>query len=229
MPESAPRVKFDLTRQFGAEILTYDIRRDHETGERDRLTRQLVEEQGGVQASPYDDDDVIAGNGVGGLEIVEELRRQGRTCGSFVCPVSGGGLMAGHALAISDAFPDATIVGVEPTGAGDFRLSLDSGERRRIDRPTSICDGLLSYDVGVRNWPILKRCVARSVLIEDEKTKQAMKWMYANHGLRTEPSGAIGIAALLSGAVDFAGHGDVVVVLSGRNIDEETFRDHIGG
>jgi threonine dehydratase len=77
MPDTAPRVKFELTRSFGAEIRTYDISRDHETGERDRLTRHLAEEEGAVQASPYDDPDVIAGNGVGGLEIVQELKRSG--------------------------------------------------------------------------------------------------------------------------------------------------------
>ena len=78
MPQTAPRVKFELTRSFGAEIRTYDISRDHETGERDRLTREITDQEGAVQASPYDDPLVIAGNGVGGLEVVEDLERQGR-------------------------------------------------------------------------------------------------------------------------------------------------------
>ena len=144
MPDSAPRVKFDLTRSFGAEIRTYDITRDHETGERDRLTHEIAEQERAVQASPYDDPHVIAGNGVGGLEIVAELNRQNRQVSQFLCQVSGGGLMSGHALAIADGFPKAAIISVEPDTANDFVQSLAAGTRMRIERPTSICDGLLS-------------------------------------------------------------------------------------
>ena len=148
MPESAPQVKFNLTRSFGAEIRTYDIATDHLTGIRDKLTRQIAESENAVQASPYDDPDVIAGNAVGGLEIAEELQRQGRQLSHFYCQVSGGGLMAGHALALGELCPEAEIIGVEPAGADDFRQSLAEGRRVRLEKPQSICDGLLSYDVG---------------------------------------------------------------------------------
>src|SRR5262249_32482238 len=83
---------FELTRSFGAEVRTYDIARDHETGERDRLTREIAEGEGAIQASPYDDPHVIAGNGVGALEVVRDLKREGRGVSHFFCPVSGGGL-----------------------------------------------------------------------------------------------------------------------------------------
>src|SRR5262245_15044775 len=162
MPQNAPKVKFELTRSFGAEVRTYDKSRDHETGERDRLTRQIAEQEGAVQASPYDDPHVIAGNGVGALEVVRELQREGRSISHFFCPVSGGGLMAGQAVAIHDGFPSAQIVGVEPAGADDFRQSLAAGERIRLAHPSSICDGLLSYDVGEHNWPLLRRLVNRA-------------------------------------------------------------------
>lgn len=227
MPDTAPRVKFELTRSFGAEIRTYDISTDHETGQRDRLTRQIAEEEGAVQASPYDDADVIAGNGVGGLEIVQELQRQGRKVSHFLCQVSGGGLMAGHALAIADGFPQARIIGVEPEGADDFRRSLAAGKRVRIERPTSICEGLLSYDVGEHNWPILQQHVAESVSVSDHDTRRAMRWLYDHHGLRTEPSGAIATAALLNGKIKPDGEGDVVLVVSGRNVDEAAFQELI--
>ena len=227
MPETAPRVKFERTRSFGAEIRTYDIARDHETGERDRLTREIVEVENAVQASPYDDPYVIAGNGVGALEVVQVLQREGRSISHFVCPVSGGGLMAGQAIAIADGFPDARIIGVEPAGADDFRQSLAAGRRIRIDHPKSICDGLLSYDVGEHNWPILQRLLSDSVALTDTATREAMRWIYDKHGLLTEPSGAIGIAALLTGQIDLSGEGDLVAVLSGRNVDEDTFRTWI--
>ncbi len=228
MPESAPAVKFKLTQSFGAETRTYDIARDHETGDRDRLTREIVDVEGAVQASPYDDPHVIAGNGVGGLEIAAELQRQNRTVSQFLCQVSGGGLMAGHALAMADAFPDAAIIGVEPASANDFCQSLAAGHRVRVDRPTSICDGLLSYDVGTHNWPILKQHVTEAVCVPDTETQQAMRWIYDSHGLRTEPSGAITIAALLHGKIKIAGEGDIVVVVSGRNVDDHCFREWIG-
>ena len=221
------RVKFGLVRSFGAEVRTYDISRDHETGERDRLTREIAEKEGAIQASPYDDTDVIAGNGVGGLEIVNELSAQGRGVSQFLCQVSGGGLMAGHALAIAHGVPDAMIIGVEPEGADDFRQSLQARQRVRIEHPTSICDGLLSYDVGDHNWPILQRHVTEAVAVPDLATKHAMKWLYESHGLRTEPSGAITTAALLAEKISLDGEGDIVIVLSGRNVDEKPFKEWI--
>ena len=227
MPESAPQVKFDLTASFGAEIRTYDITTDHETGVRDQLTREIVEQGNALQASPYDDPYVIAGNGVGGLEICADLQRAGRGISHFLCQVSGGGLMAGHALAVADAFPAAQIIGIEPAGATDFQQSLAAGKRIRIEQPTSICDGLLSYDVGKHNWPILQRTIQTSLAIPDPETRQGMKWLYENHGLRTEPSGAIATAAVLGGQANLAGEGDVVIVLSGRNADEDAFREWI--
>lgn len=224
MPDSASRVKFEMTRSFGADIRPYDISTDHLTGICDKMTRAIVDDEGAVQASPYDDNDVIAGNGVGGLEIVSELKQQGRMLSHFLCPVSGGGLMAGHALAIADAFPNASIIGVEPDTADDFKRSLAAEERVRLERPTSICDGLLSYDVGVHNWPILKQHVKQSLAVPDHATKRAMAWLYETHGLRSEPSGAITIAAAMNEPARLEGDGDIVLVLSGRNIDESLFR-----
>ena len=227
MPETAPQVKFERTQSYGAEIRTYDMSQDHETGERDRLTREIAEQEEARQASPYDDADVIAGNGVGGLEIARELRQQGRDISHLVCPVSGGGLMAGHALAIADNFPQAKIIGVEPDTADDFRQSLAAGKRLRMEKPTSICDGLLSYDVGEHNWPILQKLLSSSVAVSDMDTRRAMKWLYEHHGLRTEPSGAISTAALLTGSMPLDGQGDIVIVLSGRNVDEVPFQHWI--
>ena len=227
MPNTAPKVKFDLTRSFGAEIRTYDIATDHLTGARDKMAHEIAELENALQASPYDDPHVIAGNGVGGMEIAQTLEREGRSLSHFVCAVSGGGLMAGHAISIAAHFPSANIIGVEPEGADDFRQSLAAGQRVRLAKPSSICDGLLSYDVGVNNWPILQRHVQESVVVSDQQIRQAMKWIYDRHGLRCEPSGAITVAAVLSNKVDLNGEGDVVLVLSGRNVDEGAFVGHI--
>ena len=132
-----------------------------------------------------------------------------------------------HALAIADAFPDAEIHGVEPTQADDFKRSLTANERVRLDQPTSICDGLLSYDVGQYNWPILKQHVKDSILVSDDQTIATMKWLYDTHGLLAEPSGAIAIAAGLHADANLDGDGDIVFVLSGRNVDKSTFHNWI--
>lgn len=228
MPDTAPRVKCALTRAFGAEIRTYDIARDHLTGERDRLAREIADGERAVQASPYNDRHVIAGNGVGGLEIAQQLGAEQRRVSHFFCQVSGGGLMAGMALAMADAFPDCRIIGVEPDTADDFRQSLQAGTRVRLDRPTSICDGLLSYDVGEQNWPILQRLVRQSVVVNDLDTRRAMRWLYMHQGLRSEPSGTIALAAARGMHEDLcAGDGDIVIVVSGRNVDEPRFREWI--
>lgn len=228
MPETAPKIKFELTQSFGAEIRTYDLATDHLTGQRDALTAEIAATEQAIQASPYDDRWVIAGNGVGGLEIAEQLQVMNRQVGRFYCQVSGGGLMAGHALAMASSFPDAEMIGVEPEGADDFAMSLKAGKRERLSKPTSICDGLLSYDVGEHNWPILHKLVRRSISICDLDTRRAMKLLYQEHGLKTEPSGAIALAAaihdLTSGNGKAECDGDIVIVLSGRNADEDAFR-----
>ena len=228
MPDTAPQVKFELTRSFGAEVRTYNIARDHQTGERDRIAKEIAEGERAVQASPYNDLHVIAGNGVGGLQIARDLQQMGREISHFLCQVSGGGIMAGHALAVANLYPNAQIIGVEPTDADDFCQSLRAGKRVRLERPKSICDGLLSYDVGEQNWPILQRCVTQGIAVPDRSTCEAMRWLYTNHGLRTEPSGAIATAAVLNGLVDLSGTGDVVITISGRNVDEAKFQEWIG-
>ena len=227
MPDNAPQVKFRLTRSFGAEIRTYDIATDHETGIREKMTRDIADQEKGIQASPYDDNNVIAGNGVGALEIVDELKRAGRSLSHFLCPVSGGGLMAGQAIAIADGFPEAVIIAVEPDTADDFSRSLKSGKRITLKHPTSICDGLLSYEVGRHNWPILEKYVSEAVTVPDLQTRMAMNWLYRNHGLRAEPSGVISLAAALSGRANLEGQGDIVIIISGRNVDEDQFQKWI--
>ena len=228
MPDTAPKIKFQITQSFGAQVLTYQIATDHLTGIRDQMTRQIAEQEKALQASPYDDPMVIAGNGVGGWEIVQTLQSQQRSLSHFLCAVSGGGLMAGHALAIHAGFPDAKCIGVEPEGADDYRRSLAAQQRTRLDHPSSICDGLLSYDVGQHNWPILREHVPHSVAVSDQQTCDALAWLYRHHGLRAEPSGVVTLAALLQRSVDIdASDGDIVCVLSGRNIDEETFQKYL--
>ena len=228
MPETAPRVKFERTRSFGAEIRTYDIARDHETGERDRLTREIADGEGAIQASPYDDPHVIAGNGVGALEIVRDLQREGRRVSQFFCPVSGGGLMAGQAIAIADGFPQARIIGVEPAGADDFRQSLAAGSRVRIERP----------DQHLRRAALVRR---RGTQLADLEAPRESGGCDSRRGHATrrcggcmrsmdyEPSPPARSPSRPWSAArsDLTGDGDIVVVISGRNVDDDAFRTWI--
>lgn len=224
MPDTAPQAKAKITKSFGAEIRTYNLAEDHLTGRRDQMTREINEKEKAYPAHPYDDPAVICGNGVGGLEIADALLEAGRKCSHFLCAISGGGLMAGHALAIEARFPNAQLIGIEPAGANDFQQSLVAQARTRLEKPQSICDGLLSYDVGIHNWPILQRTISTTSAPTDEATKRAMAWMYDHHGLRVEPSGAITVAAALEGNLSLEGDGDVVLIVSGRNVDEPFFQ-----
>ncbi len=135
--------------------------------------------------------------------------------------------MAGQAIAIADGFPEAVIIAVEPDTADDFSRSLKSGKRITLKHPTSICDGLLSYEVGRHNWPILEKYVSEAVTVPDLQTRMAMNWLYRNHGLRAEPSGVISLAAALSGRANLEGQGDIVIIISGRNVDEDQFQKWI--
>jgi threonine dehydratase len=227
MPDNAPKIKFELTRSFGAEVRTYDISQDHITGDRERMTLEISQSENAVIASPYDDIGVIAGNGVGGLEIIDALRRENRSLGCLVCPVSGGGLMAGLSLVLREQYPEAKIVAVEPEQANDFQRSLACGTRSTVEHPTSICDGLLSYSVGKHNWPILQRCVTQCDLFSDNEVRKAMKWLYDHHGIRTEPSGAISVAGLLKQGPCQTTDGDLVAVIGGRNVDDDCFIEHL--
>jgi threonine dehydratase len=210
MPADAPKIKLETTRSLGAEVVTYD--RVNES--REAIGAKISNERGLALIRPFDDPNVIAGQGTCGLEIGEEIAPD-----IVFVPASGGGLSTGVALAL----PRARIVAVEPAGHDDIARTLAAGSiQRNAPGIRSICDGLLTEQIGEITYPIAKARFERVVVVSDDMVLRAMKFAFRNLKFVLEPSGAASLAALLEGGVDVRGL-TVAVVASGGNVDEETF------
>lgn len=210
MPADAPRIKLDTTRVNGAEVVTYD--RVNES--REQIGAKISGDRGLALIKPFDDPFVIAGQGTAGLEISQEL-----TPDIALVPGSGGGLTSGVALAL----PNTRVFAIEPQGHDDITRSLQSGKRER-NAPgiRSICDGLLTEEMGDITYEIACTRFAGAVAVSERDVQRAMAFAFRHLKLVLEPSGAIGIAAALTGAVDIKGK-TVAIVASGGNVDRETF------
>ena len=216
MPEDAPAAKLDATRGYGAEIVPYD--RWNES--REEIGARLAEERGLELVKPYDDPRVMAGQGTVALELLQEAPE----LDVLLVPVSGGGLLAGCATAAKALRPEIHVVGIEPEAGDDTRRSLAAGERIRIDVPVTIADGLQATEPGELTFEVNERLVDEIVTVTDEEIVEAMGFLFDRLKLVAEPSGAVGIAALLNGKVDAHGR-SVGVVLSGGNVGATRFAE----
>jgi threonine dehydratase len=208
MPEDAPALKRERTRADGAEVVTVGPASD----ERERMAAELARERGLVPVPPYDDPRIAAGQGTAALELLEDAGELDR----FYAPVSGGGLMAGCAVALHALSPRTELVGVEPEQADDTLRSLRAGARQTIPPPRTLADGLRVRRPGEQTWPVLQKHLARVELVSDREMLAAMA--FALHTLRLvlEPSGAASLAVALR-----EGRGRCGVLLSGGNVDPE--------
>jgi threonine dehydratase len=219
MPSDAPKAKRERTAALGAEIVLYD--RDKE--DRAAIARAIAQKRGAVLVPPFDDPYVIAGQGTAGREIVEDLDKHGLKPEIVVVGASGGGLIAGIALAIKARVPSAKFYSAEPAGFDDTLRSFQSGKRETNARMSgTICDALMTATPGVVTWEINKRLVGEGVTATDEEVGRAVAFAFRELKLVVEPGGAIGLAALLAGKLDVKGK-VVVAVLSGGNVDAELF------
>ena len=214
MPEDAPRAKVEATRGYGAEVVVYD----RYTQDRDALGEALAAERGLALVKPYDDPLVMAGAGTAALELIEDAG----PLDTLVVPVGGGGLIAGSAT-IAKALGVARVIGVEPAAGDDTKRSLAAGERVRIEVPRTIADGLQANEPGRLTFEVVSRLVDEIVTVTDDELVEAMRFAFERVKLVLEPSGAAGIAALLSGAVTSSGR--VGVVLSGGNVGADRFAE----
>ena len=216
MPEDAPAAKLDATRGYGAEIVTYDRWAES----REELGAALAEERGLELVRPYDDPLVMAGQGTVALELLEDTPE----LDLLLVRVSGGGLIAGCSTAAKALRPGMRIVGVEPEAGDDTRRSFAAGERVRIDVPRTIADGLQATEPGELTFEVNRQRVDEIVTVSDEEMVEAMVFLFDRLKVVAEPSGAVGVAALLSGKVD-AGDRSVGVVLSGGNVGAARFSE----
>ncbi len=219
MPSDAPRPKRERTAALGAEVVLYDREREDRTA----IARGIAEQRGAVLVPPFDDPMVIAGQGTTGREIVEDLAALGLKPDVVVVGVSGGGLIAGIALAIKARVPDAKLYSAEPEGFDDTARSFQSGQREVNARLSgTICDALMSNTPGAITFEINRKLVGHGVAASDVEVGRAVAFAFNELKLVVEPGGAIGLAALLAGKLDVKGK-VVVGVLSGGNVDADLF------
>ena len=219
MPGDAPQIKVANTRSYGAEIVFYDRERD----EREAIARRIAAERGAELLPPFDDARVIAGQGTVGLELAAQAEGLGMRLDAVVAPCSGGGLVGGIALALSEKNAGTRVYAAEPEGFDDLRRSLEAGQR--VGNETgrhSICDALLASMTGRLTFALAQRHLAGSLVVSDAEVERAMAVAFDDLKLVAEPSGAAALAAVLAQKLDLAGR-TVAVVLSGGNVDREAF------
>jgi len=215
MPEDAPRSKLDATRSYGAEIVLYD----RYSGDRESIADELAAERGAALVRPYDDPLIMAGAGTAALELLEDAG----VVETLVVPVGGGGLIAGSAT-IAKELGVKRVVGVEPEAGDDWKQSFAAGEIIAIDVPRTIADGLQTHAPGELTWEVASRLVDEIVTVTDQQMIEAMCFAFDRLKLVIEPSGAVGIAAVLSGLVS----GDRIgVIVSGGNVGAARFAELI--
>lgn len=225
MPADAPPLKVANTRGYGAEVVLYD----RYSEDREAITEAIAAERGMTIVWPFDDPDIIAGQGTAGLEMEAQARALGAPLDLVLAPISGGGLISGVATAVRHLSPATEVWGVEPAGFDDAGRSLAAGERLRGDQSgKSICDALLAPITGAITFPIMQDHLAGAVSVTDAEAAEAVRYAFAWLKLVVEPGGVVGLAALLSGRIALEGR-TAGVVLSGGNVDPALFSEILAG
>ena len=214
MPGSTPQIKLDGVRRYGGEVVLAGAVRSPEQLQR---AEAIARDEGLAMISPFDHPDVVAGQGTCGLEILE----QRPDVDTILVPVSGGGLLAGIAVAVSGIKPSVRVIAVEPAGAAKLTAALAAGAPRTLERTESMADGLLTRSIGSFTFPIIQRVVREAIQVTEDEIAGAVRFLYQEAGLRVEPSGAVTTAAILAGRVKLAG--PTVAVVSGGNVDPDLF------
>jgi threo-3-hydroxy-L-aspartate ammonia-lyase len=221
MPDDAPPTKIAATTGYGAEAITYDRYRE----DRAEIAGRLARDRGLTLVPPYDDPLVMAGQGTATLELLA----QAGPVEVLVVPVGGGGLIAGSSTALLARCPEAIAVGVEPEAGDDTRRSLEASEPVELPAvPPTIADGLQPVTPGRLTLEVNRSRVDHIVVVSDEEILQAMRFLFERLKLVVEPSGAVGVAALLAGRIDVAGR-RVGVILSGGNVGADRLVELLGG
>ena len=219
MPSDSPRIKIENTRTLGAEVVLYD----RATGDRDQICAALTEARDLTLIKPFDDVQVIAGQGTCGLEIARQAHEMGVQQGEVLVSCGGGGLTSGIALALEGHAPGLRVRPCEPVGFDDVARSLISGRiETNAAKSGSICDAILTPSPGQLTFPILQRLCGSGLVIPEADALRAMAQAYEQLKIVLEPGGAISLAAALY-------HGDqieadtVIVVATGGNVDPDCF------
>lgn len=220
MPSDAPAAKIASTRRRGAEVRLYDRVKES----REAIAAAIAGASGATTVRPFDDSWIMAGQGTAGLEAARDAAVMGVTFGSLICNASGGGLLAGMAVAFEGVSPDTEVYVAEPEGHDDLIRSLAA--RQIVSNAPgirSIADALMSPEPGALTFEIHKRRVRGGFTASNDQLLDAMSFAFHNMKLVVEPGGANGLAVLLNNRAYFAARGPVLVVLSGGNVDADMF------
>jgi threonine dehydratase len=224
MPADAPAIKIARTREFGATIVPYDRYRE----DREAMGVELQARYGATLVKPYDDPDILTGQGTIGLEIAEQCAEIGVRPDAVIVCCGGGGLVSGTALALSGALPGVPVYSAEPTDFDDTKRSLESGKRETNDPGArSICDALLAATPGELTFALNKRLLKGGLAVTDDEARAAMATAFLEYKLVVEPGGAVAMASVLSGKYPIAGR-TIVAVASGGNVDPALFAQVLG-
>lgn len=218
MPSDAPAVKIANTSAYGAEVVLYDRGRD----DRDAIGAQLADDRGLTLIKPYDDPQVIAGQGTTGLEIAAQAAEAGVTEAEVLVCCGGGGLATGIALALASRAPAMRVRTVEPVDFDDMARSLAAGQRLGNPQATgSICDAILTPMPGTLTFPLLQKLAGPGLAVTDDEALHAMALAFTHLRLVLEPGGAVALAAAIFGE----GLRDTVIcTASGGNVHPPVFR-----
>lgn len=208
MPQDAPPIKLAATRGYGAEIVLYDPSQRT----REEISAELKDKHGYVLIPPYDHPHIIAGQGTAALELLTDFPY----LELLLVPCGGGGLLSGSALAAKHVNPNIKVVGVEPEVANDATLSWRTGTLHTVKNPPTIADGTRTPSLGKLTFPLVRANVDDFATVSESKIIEATKFLFERMKLVVEPSGALGVAALLSG---YPTPGRVGVIISGGNLD----------
>jgi threonine dehydratase len=210
MPTDTPKSKLESTKLYGPKIVFFDRLREN----REKIAQKIADDTHAIVVPSYDHPWIIAGQGTAALELLEEYPE----LDAIVTPLGGGGLLSGTLVVAKALRPGIRVFGVEPELANDWDLSLRSGTQVKIEPPPTIADGLRTMTPGSVTFPIV-RAMAESVpLVSEEEIKAAVRFLLSRMKLLTEPSGAVGAAAVLHRKLP-ADIRSVGILLSGGNVD----------
>ena len=219
VPATGSAAKLAAIEGYGARLRRYDPA----TESRAQVAQEIADEQGRSLIRPFDDFDIMAGQGTVGLELAEQVPDLQRV----LVPVGGGGLAAGVSTALTGLIPGVSVIGVEPATASDTSQSLRAGKRVSIAEPDTIADGLRAREPGELTFAVNSRLLDDVVTVTEEAIVDAMRFCFTRLKIVVEPSGAVPLAAVLSGIV--AATGRTAVVLSGGNIAPADFSALVPG
>ncbi len=220
MPHDAPANKVANTKTYGATVVHYE--RGVES--REAIGQRLAQEHGFHLIKPYDDLDVIAGQGTVGLELAEQITEAGARAEALLCCCGGGGLSSGIAVALSELRPEIRVHTAEPECFDDTARSLALGER--VSNPTeqgSICDAIITPTPGELTFPLLQKHAGDGFAVSDESVLVAMKTAFDTLKVTVEPGGAVALAAALNPET-LPEEKELIVILSGGNVDQQLFQ-----